>query len=162
MRLQKALKLKKKITGEIAHLKTQIMSKNSYPEGSKNAVRFNIENLYENLLGKINELVGLKFAINEANREIQSKIYLLAEYKGLIEFWRSVNVTEGEHAMSVRYGESVMRNHLVTFNEEERDKKIKDFEEKIDALQEEIDTYNFTTEIPWDEPENVAEESGEK
>lgn len=158
MRLQKALKLKKKLVGEIAHLKAQVMSKNSYPEGSKNAERFDVEKIYETLLEKTNELVGLKFAINEANLEIQSKIYLLAEYKGLVGFWNGVNVTEGEHPVSVRYGESMMRNHLVTFNEEQRDNMVKEFEGKIDALQDEIDTYNFTTEIPWDEPEEVAPE----
>lgn len=153
MRLQKALKVRKKLVGEIAFIKTQIITKNSYPEGSKNAERFDMKKLYETLQEKINELVGLKFAINEANIEIQSKIYLLSEYKGLIEFWKSVNVTEGEHPVAVHYGESVMRNHFVTFIEEQRDEYIKDFQEKIDAIQEEIDLFNFTTQIPWDKLE---------
>ena len=26
---------------------------------------------------------------------------------------------------------------------------VAEFQKKIDALQEEIDTYNYTTEIPW-------------
>lgn len=158
MRLQKALKLKKKLTGDIAKLKVQIMQKNSYMEGSLNAEKYNVPKLYEELLEKINQLVGLKFAINQANLEIQSKIYLLAEYKGLVEFWKSVNVTEGEHPVSGRFGDtSVFKNYVAQISEEDRDKFVKTYEEKIEAIQDEIDTYNFTTDIPWEEAPEVEE-----
>ena len=158
MRLQKALKLKKKLAGEIAKLKTQIMQKNSYMEGSLNAEKYNVQEMYEELLEKINQLVGLKFAINEANLEIQSKIYLLAEYKGLVEFWKMVNVTEGDHPVSSRFGDtSVFKQYYAQVSEEERDRFVKNYEEKIEAIQDEIDTYNFTTEIPWEEAPEVEE-----
>ena len=157
MRLQKALKLRKKLVGEIAHLKIQIMSKNSYQDGSTQ--NYDVKKLYETLQEKINELVGLKFAINEANLEIQSKIYILAEYKGLISFWQSVDVTEGEHLTGGRFGsDGVKIKHFVTFSETDRDEKIKLFQEKVEAIQEEIDMYNFTTEIPWDSPKEAKSE----
>lgn len=159
MRLQKALKHKKKLTGEIGHLKTQILSKNSYMEGALNAEKYNVPKLFVALQEKINELVGLKFAINQANLEIQSKIYLLSEHKGMVEFWRMMNVTEGEHPVSGRYGEasSVFKQYVAQISEEQRDEYIKNYEAKIEAIQEEIDTYNFTTDIPWDEPETTEE-----
>ena len=68
MKLYKALKERKNLIGDIAKLKQQIKAKNSYLEGSKNGENFNAEKTYLELLSKIDELTGLKFVINEANR----------------------------------------------------------------------------------------------
>jgi hypothetical protein len=148
MRLHKALKLRKKLVGEISDLKTQIQTKNSFLDGSLNPEKYNVEKLYADLLAKVNELVALKFVINEANREIQSKIYTLSEYKALIAFWNSVSVVEGSQI--VGYSNSTITEYKVQVDEEKRTKFVKEFQEKVDALQEEIDVYNYTTEIPWD------------
>ncbi len=69
--------------------------------GSLNAEKYNVPKLYDELLDKIDELTGLKFVINEANREIQSKIYTLAEYKAFIAFWNSVSIVEGTHSCRI-------------------------------------------------------------
>jgi hypothetical protein len=150
MNLSKALKLKKGLTGEIAKLKKQIEEKNSYLVGSQNGEKFKIEILYDELLKKIDELTGLKFAINEANREIQSKIYVLSEYKALISFWNEVSVAEGVH--TVGYGND-LREYKVQFDEAKRNGIVKEFQKRVDAIQDEIDAYNFTTEIPWGKEE---------
>lgn len=147
MKLQKALKLRKKLIGEIAKLKADIQSKNSYSVGSLKADKYNVPKLYVELLDKIDLLTGLKFVINEANREIQSKIYTLAEYKALIAFWNSVSTVEGTHL--VGYGEKNSVEYQVQVDEETRNKYVKYFQERVDVLQEEIDTYNYTTDIPW-------------
>lgn len=146
MKLYKALKLRKILIGEITNLKQQIKSKNSYIEGSKNGEKFNINIAYEELLSKIQELTSLKFVINEANREIQAKIYLLSEYKALITFWNEVSVVEGTQTFG--YGEKI-QNYIVKFDEVKRDNMVKEFQHKVDAIQEELDEYNFNTEIPW-------------
>jgi len=149
MKLYKALKVRKGLVGEITKLKAQIKEKNSHLVGSKNAERFNVEQKYDELYNKINELVGLKYAINEANREIQAKIYLLGEYKALISFLGELSVTEG--TSSIPYTE-VVREYAVHINESQRDELIKEYQAKVDAIQEEIDVFNHTTEIPWGEP----------
>lgn len=151
MKLYKALKLRKGLVGEITKLKQQINDKNSYLEGSLNAEKFKINELYDTLLKKIDELTSLKFAINEANREIQSKIYVLAEYKALIAFWNEVSVVEGNQAST--YGDTI-RNYKVQFDENTRNHIVNDFQKRVDALQEEIDTYNYTTDILWDNIED--------
>lgn len=152
MKLYKALKLRKKLVGEIAQLKAQIQSKNSYMKGSLNAEKYNVQKIYDELLAKIDQLTGLKFAINEANREIQSQIYVLAEYKALIAFWNSVSTVEGTQEGG-RFGSEVLREYVVQVDEETRNKYVADFQKRVDAIQEEIDTYNYTTDIPWgDEP----------
>lgn len=150
MKLYKALKLRKSLIGEIAKIKQQIKEKNSYLVGSQNGEKFNINEAYAELLKKIEMLTGLKYAINEANREIQSKIYILAEYKALITFWNEVSVVEG--AQTSGYAE-VLREYKVQYDENERNKIVKGFQKKVDALQEELDTFNYTTDIPWGDEE---------
>jgi len=156
MKLYKALKLKKNLIGEITNLKNEIRAKNSYLEGSKNGEKFNVRENYDILLKKIDELTGLKFVINEANKEIQAKIYVLGEYKALISFWKDVSVVEGTQLST--YGEKV-QNYNVQVDEKERNKIVKDFQKKVDAIQDEIDEYNFLTEIPWDENCNCQNET---
>lgn len=146
MKLYKALKLRKNLIGEITKLKQQIKEKNSYLEGSKNGENFNVEEVYENLLSKIQELTGLKFVINEANREIQAKIYLLGEYKALIAFWNEVSVVEGTQVIG--YSDKV-QNYVVQVDEAKRDELVKQFQIRVDAIQEELDEYNYNTNIPW-------------
>ncbi len=149
MKLYKALKLKKKLVGEIARLKSNIQSKNSYMEGSLNPEKQNVPKMYDELLKKIDELTGLKFAINEANREIQGQIYTLAEYKALIAFWNAVSTTEGTQMHG--YGNSVAVEYKTQIDEETKNGYVEYFQDRVDAIQEEIDTYNYTTEIAWDE-----------
>jgi len=156
MKLYKALKLKKKLIGEISQLKAQIQTKNSYLIGSLNAEKYNVPKLYNELLAKVDNLTGLKFVINEANHEIQSRIYVLSEYKALIAFWNGVSVAEGTQGFG--YGEAVIREYNVQIDEETRNQFVKEFQTRVDSLQEEIDTYNYTTEIPWDEPVVVKTE----
>jgi hypothetical protein len=148
MKLYKALKLKKSLAGEITTLKRQIQEKNSYMVGSKNAENCNVVKLFGELQAKIDELVGLKFIINEANGEIQSKIYVMSEYKALIAFLNSVDVTEG--TKTIGFSDSKTVEYVVHMEESMRDGYIKEFQKRVDALQEEIDVYNYTTDIPWD------------
>jgi len=148
MKLNTALNLRKKLVGEIAKLKQQIKEKNSYLVGSINAEKFNVDAIYLELKAKIDELVSLKFAIDEANREIKPKIFVLSEYKALLQFWNEVPVTEGKQLAG--YGRETVYDYAVQIDELKRNKIISEFQTKIDALQEELNIYNYTTEIPWD------------
>ena len=153
MKLHKALKLRKKLVGDIARLKVQIQTKNSYTEGSLDAGKYNVPKLYEELKNKINDLIGLKYVINEANREIQANIYTISEHKALIAFWNEVPVKEGKQM--VGYSDITTIEYYVQIDEATRNQMIAEFQTKVDALQEEIDTFNYTTDIPWGEEEIV-------
>jgi len=156
MKLYKALKTRKSLVGEISKLKEQIKQKNSHLVGSKNAENFDVKMAYNELYDKINQLIGLKYAINEANREIQAKIYMLGEYKALISYLNELNVSEGTQAVGYT---DVVREYAVHINEENRNEMVKDFQRRVDVIQEEIDVFNHTTEIPWGESfENQLEE----
>ena len=156
MKLHKALKLRKKYVGDIARIKTQIQTKNSYSEGSLDAEKYNVAKLYEQLKSKINDLIGLKYAINEANREIQASIYTISEYKALIAFWNEVPVKEGKQM--VGYSDITTMEYHAQIDEAARNQMVAEFQTKVDALQEEIDTFNYTTDIPWGEEEIVPKE----
>lgn len=149
MKLQKALKLRKSLVGDITKLKQIIKDKNSYLVGKNTKVKIDVNEVYEELLSKINQLVGLKYVINQANSEIQDKIFLLSEQKALISFWNEVSVLEGAQALG--YSENV-KEYDVQIDELKRNDIVNELQKKVDALQDEIDTYNYTTEIPWDEP----------
>ena len=148
MKLYKALKLRKKLVGEISKLKEQIKEKNSYIVGSMNGQNFDVNGLSEELEKKIAELVNLKYFINEANREVQANIYLLSEYKGLIAFWNEVPVTEG--TQTIGYAKEKTMEYSVHINEATRNNMIAEFQIKVDTIQEELDIFNYSTDIPWD------------
>lgn len=155
MKLYKALKLRKKLVGEVVKLKQQIQNKNSYTVGSLDPEKFNVNKIYVELQAKIDELVSLKYVINEANREIQSKIYSLSELKALLVFWNGVDVTEG--VITSTYSEKSVE-HKAQIDEIKRNEIVNEFQKKIDTLQEDIDTYNYTTDIPWgDKIEDIDE-----
>jgi predicted alpha/beta-hydrolase family hydrolase len=147
MKLYKALKLRKKLVGEVAKLKQQIQAKNSFTVGSVDPTKFSVDKIYAELQAKINDLVGLKYVINEANRPIQEQIYRLSELKALLVFWNGVNVQEGEHM--VGYSEAKTIEYVAQIDEIKRNQMVEDFQKKIDVIQEEIDTYNYTTDVPW-------------
>lgn len=147
MKLYKALKLKKGLVGEIAKLKQQIQEKNSYSVGSLNAIKYNVQELYDELWKKINTLINLKIAINEANHNIQPIIYQLSEYKALIAFWNGVSTTEGTQQPH-GFNNTVIE-YMVQFDEKKVTDLVAEFQKKVDALQEEIDTYNYSTDFPW-------------
>lgn len=158
MKLSKALKEKKRLCAEIARLKNLINNKNSFLERSKTKEKFNVNELYSQLEQKVQDLVNLKIVINEANREIQSSIYLLGEYKAMISFLDILNVNEGIEHNTYNQGEI---KYIAQIDEIERNKRRKEYQDKADNLQDVIDTYNYTTEIAWDEKMNADHEGSE-
>lgn len=146
MKLQKALKEKKRLAAEIAELKTTINSKNSFTDDSVKD-KFNVNALYEELMSKVESLINLKLMINEANKEIQGSIYKLSEYKSLIHFLSGLDVVEGTKREG--FTDNLIVYHT-QIDEIERNRMKKELQIKADLIQDEIDTYNYTTDIPWD------------
>ncbi|MCK9430025.1 MAG: hypothetical protein M0R17_08480 [Candidatus Omnitrophica bacterium] len=147
MKLYKALKLKKKLTGEIAFLEQQISSKNSFQvDQVELPMKFNVEKLNEELMTKVYELIQLKLKINVANNTIQEKIFWLSEYKSLISFWKN-NVSGTSGMVQSGYSNPCLIKYDVQFDETKRNELIDFYQNKLDEIQEEIDTFNYNTEI---------------
>lgn len=154
MKLAKALKEKKKLTSEISHLKNLIQSKNSFIKGSNTPDKFDVERLFSELQEKIQELVNLKIVINQANKEIQSLIYQLSEYKAIISFLEGLDVKEG--IREDRFTNNVLE-YDVQFDELKKNELIKEYQDKADSIQDQIDNYNHTVEVSWND-ENEEED----
>ena len=152
MKLSQALKEKKRLAAEIQHLKNRIMSKNSYIKQSNVKEKFNVVEMYDELQRKVQELMNLKIVINEANKEIQSSIYALSEYKAMISFWNGVPVAEG---MVERGYQDTLTEYECQIDEVKKIEIVAELQKKADLLQDQIDTYNYTTEVAWGEDYSV-------
>ena len=144
MKLHKALKTKNQIVRKIQVLKNLIQQYNSVLIENKDNIPYDTKELYDELLHEINSLVTLKYVIYQANENIQHKIFMLGEYKSLVEFLKKLDIKEGLYKS---YDNS--SNYVAKIGANERDKLIKNFEDKIDAIQDELDEYNATTEVDF-------------
>ncbi len=150
MKLYKALKLRKKLAGEINTLQLAIRARNSYVMGSANSIKYNVLNLESELMAKTERLINLKMAINKANLGIMEAIYRLAECKSLAAMWSMTDVTEGRSLTNAYRAEPIIVEHKVYVDELSRDQRVKELQEKIEALQEQIDVYNYVTDIDFE------------
>ena len=91
--LAKALKVKNRLTGRLAKVQADIQAYNSVPEGQAGQV--NVPALMWTREELVGALVGLKTAINDANREAQRDVYDLAEKKATAQFLAGVNTRHG-------------------------------------------------------------------
>jgi hypothetical protein len=140
--LAKALKNKKTLAKNISDLSRKIGRYNSTQEGSENP--YNTKNLLTDLENTTQKLVNLKIAINTANLAIQGKIYKMAELKSLISNLRNISTASG--TVSNDYSEKTIayKSQITTLELEDY---IAKREGEIEALQEEIDNFNYTVKI---------------
>jgi predicted nucleic acid-binding Zn-ribbon protein len=142
MNLAQALKAKKKLLKEISELQSKIQSNNSRLVDAP--VYYQPRELMENLNKKTQELTNIKVAIQTANIPILSKMYEMAELKSHVQFLRRINTSEGKKLE--RFQEQVFE-YAAEFKVDELDRMVKEAEEKIEAIQEEIDQYNHSTQL---------------
>lgn len=142
MNLSQALKAKKKLLKEISELQSKIQASNSVMVGSP--VYYKTRELMETLNKKVGELTSLKISIQTANIPILGKMYEMAELKSHVQFLRRINTQEGKRLE--RYQEQILE-YVSDYKVDEIDQMVKEAEEKIDFLQEEIDQFNHSTHI---------------
>jgi hypothetical protein len=144
MKLARALKLKKKLAGEIAKLQQLINTENLQVDTNKS--RFDVKDLLNDLFVKQEKLVAVKTQIAQANSAIWSRIFLITEFKGRITFLRGINTQEGSFS-EVSYRETINKTFTPQVNKAEIEEMVKRLETEIESLQEEIDEYNQTTQV---------------
>jgi hypothetical protein len=143
MKLAKALKLKNQLAGEVAHLK-DLMAKQNV---RSNKQKFDYQN--RDVLGqlrvKIDELVKVKAALGVANAEVYDKIFRLAELKGLVAMLTSLDTKAGVFHEGGQFGQqSYEVEYVAQLSKVEVDKLVAELKEEIQALQDELDEFNFT------------------
>lgn len=142
MTVKQALKEKNKLVVEIMKLYVIAKEHNSIEEG--NPRRYSVVESLAKAAELTNQLVELKAKLHRANAPVYEKIFLMAELKSSAKILKSLNCDEGK--VVERYGSSVSIKQ-VEVNIKERDVMLKSIEEKIEKLQDELDTHNATTYI---------------
>lgn len=143
MKLNKALKLKNKIAGDISRLKGLLTSQNVRP--AKQAFDYNNSEVLAELRAKVGELVRVKTAIATANVEIYAKIFRLAELKGLVATLCALDTRQGTFLEQGNYGNSATEvEYVAQLKRVQVDALVAEFQAEIQTLQESLDEFNFT------------------
>jgi hypothetical protein len=141
MNLTKALKHKKKLVKQIDEMFIRFSKFNSVEKGS---VGYDPEQAYNQWVELTNKLVDLKTKIHIANAGIANKIFTLGELKNMAAKIRNVSTQEG--TVKDRYSDVIIE-YTVHMNLFVKDARVKELEEQIETLQEEIEAYNALTMI---------------
>lgn len=144
MNIVKALKKKNQLVGEINKLAIIVSRENV--KLNENDSRFDVKSAYAEYKAKLAELVALKTSIAVANTGIWGKIFEIVERKNRIAFLRNVPTREGTFKER-SYAEAVENIYTPTINAKAVEDEIKQLEQEIVDLQDEVDNYNYTTSI---------------
>lgn len=151
--LCRALKLKNRLASRLSRLDQLLVQHNS---SVKDHSEYDAKRLYSQRMILSEKLVGLKLEISKANMQVQQQIYEIAECKALCRTLNEVNTSHGPH--SVGYGEPV-QYFEAQFRKPDIQKEIRKVEREIDRIQDELDSYNYTTKISI--PEDWIKQSEE-
>jgi hypothetical protein len=142
MNIKQALKLKNKLVTQIKEQYEIAKAHNSIEQG--NPRRYSAVAAINKAEELSNELAELKTKIHLANAPVYDLIFQMSELKNQIKQLKSIPVEEGK--VTERYG-SVTAIKEVELNIAERDNLVKGLENKIEAIQDKLDTHNATTEL---------------
>jgi hypothetical protein len=142
MNVKQALKAKNKLTTQIKALYEIAKNHNSIEEG--NLRRYSVNGVLNDAEELTKELVDLKTKIHQANQPVYGKIFLMAELKGKVKQLKGMSCEEGK--VTERFG-SIQSVKEVEINIAQKDQMIKDLENQIEGLQDELDVHNATTTI---------------
>lgn len=144
MKLSKALKLKNKKVTEYNESIRQMTISNSYDIDAKKI--YNAKEISIKAEEQMNDIVKLKTAIHLTSEPIRSKIFKLGELKSYLGSVGRINTQEGP-VKTHGYSTLSTITYVVDINELEKVAKVKAIQDEIDSIQEEIDTFNATTEV---------------
>jgi hypothetical protein len=144
--LAKALKVKNRLTGRLAKVQADIQAYNSVPQGQADQV--NVPALTKAREELVGALVNLKAAINDANREVQRGIYLLAEKKATAQFLAGVSTRHGPQPPV--YPSTVEVVYVAALKKADVDALVAGLEKEIDQLQDRLDQFNHDRRVEVD------------
>lgn len=143
MTIRQALKEKNSLLKRINDEMVKVNEYNSIDEG--NTRPYSTRECLIKVKELTDELTRLKTRIHLANATVYHKIFELSELKNLVKNIRMVDCSEGK--VTERYSRSEPSIKVAEIGVVERDTIIKDFEEQIERLQDELDHHNATTQI---------------
>lgn len=147
MTIAKALKTKKRMVERISALTSAIQTGNSIQKDQ--TPESDIKAMIAERKELVKKLIDLKSAINTANQPVQEKIFRQGEIKSEIAMYRSLDTTNGLEALDRYYRQSgtTPLEFVATITKSEADATVLKLQEELDKIQEELDHFNFTTQI---------------
>jgi hypothetical protein len=146
MNLAQALKQKNRLAGEINRQQQILQRENARRSDSTSSV--DRQAVLDKILELSTQLGELKAKIAKANVGIYPAIERMAEFKSLIGFFQTLNKRVGEEIVFVgRDNEKLTYKWDSLVTQESTDARVAELQAKINALQDEVDTYNATTQI---------------
>jgi len=144
MNIKQALKKKNMLVNEIKQELNKVQTYNSMEVGSNRpySAKLRLQSYFD----KTNELISLKVAIHKANAPVFDKIFRLSELKSMVKYINTLNCTEGKEQN--RYGVGEPRVMSAEMGIVERDEMVKNMEDEINKIQDELDYFNNITNLP--------------
>jgi hypothetical protein len=124
-----------RLAGRLAKVQADIQAYNSVLKGQAGQV--NVLALLRTREELVGALVGLKAAINEANREVQRDIYDLTEKKATAQFLAGVNTRHGPQPPV--YASTTEVNYVAALKKADMDGLVVRLESEIDQLRDRLD-----------------------
>jgi hypothetical protein len=148
MKVKQALKLKNKLVQELNDLMAKLHQNNSVIEG--NLRDYSTKTLLAEIYSKVDELTVLKTRIHRANTPVYDKIFLLAELKSVVKNLKSLDCTNGiaTDYYSRNDSKTIKTSEITSV---ERDNEVKFLISRIDEIQDELDEFNATVEINFED-----------
>jgi hypothetical protein len=146
MKLTKALNYKNKLVTKLNNAWAKLQKYNSTVEGTK--VPYSAEKLMSEVEVAQEELIRLKVALHKASEPVRDKIFLLSELKTAAKKLASLSTVNGpvvDH-YSRRETPTV---YVAIIDEVKQEELVAAKEKEIEKLQEELDQFNYNTEVTW-------------
>jgi hypothetical protein len=146
MNLAQALKQKNRLAGEIA--RQQVILQRENARRSDSVSKVDRKAVLDKILALSVELGTLKAKIATANIGIYAALERMAEAKSLISFYQGLTKREGEEVQFIGRDDEKLTYTWDSFvTQTDCDNRVAELQQQINALQDQVDTYNATTNI---------------
>ncbi len=146
MNLAQALKQKNRLAGELVRQQQILQRENARRNDSVSQV--NRQEVWQRIIELSENLGELKGRITQANVNIYPALERMAELKSRIAFLAGLQKREGEEVCFVgRDQEKLVYKWDSLINQQKSDELVAALQEEINELQDEVDSYNATTEL---------------
>ena len=146
MKLTKALKLKNQLAGELTDLKDRLGKQNS--RAATVPFDYDSREVLAALREKTGQLVAVKSAIAVANVAVYSRIFRLAELKGLVTLFKTLDVRHGVFREAGSFAQQAFEiEYVAQLKKSVVDGLVAELEAEISALQDELDEFNHTHSV---------------
>lgn len=146
MKIAKALKLKNKKVSEYTDLLNKMVASNSSDQSAKK--NYDSKVLYGQVVNLQADIIKLKTAIHRASDPVRSKIFEIGEVKNLLTYIARMSTVEGI-VKNRGYSSATEDIYVADFSEAAKTSLIKELQERIETLQEELDSFNATVEVDY-------------